>query len=98
MLGGLNGELLRRWAPVPIRMIIGVGFMAHGWAKWSRGVATFAELLKRVGVPLPSTNAWLVTSLELLGGLAILIGAFVVVVSIPLILSMLVAMFTVNIT
>jgi len=97
MFGSLNCERLRRWVPVPIRIIIGVGFMSHGWAKWSRGPATFAELLNQVGVPLPLTNAWLVTSLELFGGFAVLIGAFVAVVSIPLILSMLGAVFTVNI-
>ena len=89
MFASVNAAPLRRWVPIPIRMIIGVGFMAHGWAKWSWGPATFAELLKQAGVPLPLTNAWLVTSLELLGGFAVLIGAFVVVVSIPLILSML---------
>jgi putative oxidoreductase len=38
-----------------------------------------------------------VTLLEILGGLALLLGAFVAIVSIPLILSMLGAMFTVNI-
>jgi putative oxidoreductase len=97
MVGSLSGERLRRWVPVPIRVIIGVGFMAHGWAKWSRGPDTFAELLKQVGVPLPLANAWLVTSLELFGGFAVLIGEFVAVVSIPLILSMLGAMFTVNV-
>src|SRR5262249_45550654 len=48
-------------------------------------------------VPLPLANAWLVTLLEILGGLALLVGAFVAIVSIPLILSMLGAMFTVNI-
>jgi putative oxidoreductase len=78
-------------------MIIGVGFMVHGWAKWSRGPGAFAELLKQAGVPLPLANAWLVTLLEILGGLAVLMGAFVVIVSVPLILSMLGAMFTVNI-
>jgi putative oxidoreductase len=97
MFGRSNGERLRRWAAVPIRIIIGVGFMAHGWAKYSRGPATFAELLKQAGVPLPLASAWLVTALELFGGFAVLIGAFVAVVSIPLILSMLGAMFTVNI-
>ena len=92
-----NAERWRPWAPVPIRIIIGVGFMNHGWAKWSRGPAAFAELLKQARVPLPVANAWLVTLLEIFGGLAILIGAFVAVVSIPLIVSMLGAMFTVNI-
>jgi putative oxidoreductase len=97
MIEGLNGDRWRRWVPVPIRMIIGMGFMVHGWAKWSRGPAAFAELLKQVDVPLPLANAWLVTLLEIFGGLAVLMGAFVVVASIPLILSMLGAMFTVNI-
>jgi len=78
-------------------MILGVGFMVHGWAKWSRGPAAFAELLKQVDVPLPLANAWLVTLLEIFGGLALLMGAFVTIISIPLILSMLGAMFTVNI-
>jgi putative oxidoreductase len=38
-----------------------------------------------------------VTLLEIFGGLALLMGAFVTIISIPLILSMLGAMFTVNI-
>jgi putative oxidoreductase len=78
-------------------MIIGVGFVVHGWAKWSRGLAAFAELLKQAHVPLPLASAWVVTFLEIFGGLAVLFGAFVAVVSIPLILSMVAAMLTVNI-
>ena len=94
---GLNGDRWQRWVPVPLRMIIGVGFMVHGWAKWSRGPAAFAELLKYLDVPLPVANAWVVTLLEIFGGLAVLIGAFVAIVSIPLLLSMLSAMVTVSI-
>ena len=97
MLELLNGKRWQQWVPIPIRMILGVGFMVHGWAKWSRGPAAFAELLKQAHVPLPLANAWLVTCLEIFGGLALLIGAFVTIVSVPLILSMLGAMFTVNI-
>ena len=78
-------------------MILGVGFIVHGWAKWQRGPAVFAELLEQARVPLPLVNAWLVTVLEIFGGLALLIGAFVAFVSIPLIISMVGAMFTVNI-
>lgn len=92
-----NEPLWSQWASLPLRLVIGYGFMVHGWAKWSRGPAAFAELLKQVGVPSPLANAWLVTLLEIFGGLAVLMGAFVAVVSVPLILSMLGAMFTVNI-
>jgi len=97
MLQLLNSEQWRRWIPVPLRIILGVGFMVHGWAKLSRGPAAFAELLKQAHVPLSLANAWLVTLLEIFGGLALLLGAFVAIVSVPLILSMLGAMFTVNI-
>jgi putative oxidoreductase len=93
----LNGGRWQRWALVPIRIILGVGFLVHGWAKWSRGPATFGELLKQAHVPLPFANAWLVTLLEIFGGLALLIGVFVTIISVPLVLSMLGAMLTVNI-
>ena len=97
MLEFLNGDRWREWVPIPIRMILGVGFMVHGWAKWSRGSEVFAELLRQVDVPWPLANARLVTLFEISGGLALLMGAFVAIASIPLILSMLGAMFTVNI-
>ena len=97
MLECLNGDQWRRWVPIPIRMILGMGFVVHGWAKWSRGPAAFAELLKQVHVPWPLANAWLVTLLEIFGGLALLMGALVAIICIPLIFSMLGAMLTVNI-
>jgi putative oxidoreductase len=81
---------------VPLRLVIGFGFMAHGWAKLSRGPAGFARLLEQIGVPFPSVTAWISTLMELLGGLAIFVGAFVAIVSVPLIVMMLVAMFTVH--
>jgi putative oxidoreductase len=91
-----NEASSRRWALVPLRLVIGAGFMDHGWAKWSRGPASFGNLLHQIGVPLPALTAWAVTLLEVFGGLAILVGAFVAIVSVPLILNMLVAMFTVQ--
>src|SRR5499427_6053212 len=86
----------RQWAPLPLRLIIGYGFVAHGWAKLSRGPAGFAKLLEQIGAPLPEATAWVSTLVEVLGGLAILAGAFVAAVSIPLIVMMLVALFTVH--
>ena len=85
-----------RWGLVPLRLVVGFGFLAHGWAKWSRGPAGFAKLLAQIGVPLPQVTAWVVTLTEVLGGIALLLGALVAIVSLPLILSMLVAMFTVQ--
>src|SRR5215831_16532588 len=96
MLIGSNQSLWRQCAPLPLRLMIGYGFMAHGWAKLSRGPEGFAKLLEQIGAPLPEVTAWVSTLIEILGGLAILAGAFVAAVSIPLIVMMLVAMFTVH--
>jgi putative oxidoreductase len=49
-----------------------------------------------MGIPFPDFMAWAVTILELAGGFALIIGALVAIVRIPLILSMFVAMITVN--
>jgi putative oxidoreductase len=87
----------RSWALLPLRVIVGVGFLAHGMAKWHRGPDKFAKLLQLIGTPSPLVTAWLVTGLEVLGGLAIIIGAFVLLASIPLFISMVVAMLTIHV-
>ena len=87
----------RLWALFPLRLIIGYGFLEHGLAKWNRGPANFAKLLEQIGAPFPVATAWMVTFLEVFGGLAILAGVLVAIVSIPMICNMLVAMFTVQI-
>ena len=92
----LNQTLWRQWAPLPLRLVIGYGLVAHGWAKLSRGPEGFAKLLEQIHAPLPEVTAWVSTLVEILGGLAILAGAFVAAVSVPLIVMMLVAMFTVH--
>ncbi|HEY4133300.1 MAG TPA: DoxX family protein [Gemmatimonadaceae bacterium] len=79
-------------AIVPLRVIVGFGFIAHGYAKFSRGPGNFAKLLQQIHVPFPVPSAWMVTGLELVGGFAILVGVGVMLFSIPLIASMLVAM------
>jgi putative oxidoreductase len=42
MLKLRNNDFWSRWAPLPLRLTIGFGFMAHGWAKLIRGPAGFA--------------------------------------------------------
>ncbi|MDR6943158.1 DoxX family protein [Mucilaginibacter pocheonensis] len=85
------------WSPLCLRLIVGFGFMAHGWAKISRGTAGFEKLLIQTGVPMPHLMSIVAPYTELIGGFLILIGLFTRWVSIPLIISMLVAMLTVNI-
>jgi len=85
-----------RWALLPLRVVIGVGFLAHGLAKWNRGPAQFGMLLQHAGVPFPLQTAWLVTGLEVFGGVGLILGLLVSIVSTPLIVSMIVAIVTVQ--
>lgn len=86
----------KQWAPLFLRLIIGYGFIAHGLAKLSRGPAGFEKLLVQTGVPFPHFTSWLVPLTELLGGLAVFVGLFVSITAIPLIITMLAAMLTVQ--
>jgi putative oxidoreductase len=87
---------LARWAPIPVRLIVGFGFVQHGFAKMSRGPDSFAAILRALGVPAPHFMAWVTILTELFGGLAILVGAFVTLASVPLAVMLLVAIFTVH--
>jgi putative oxidoreductase len=87
---------LRQFAPIPLRLIVGYGFIAHGFAKLARGPETFAVVLHTLGVPTPSLLAWLTTLVELIGGFCILIGAFVPIVSVPMAVVLLTALFTIH--
>lgn len=87
---------IAHWAPIPLRCMLGLGFVLHGWAKLSRGPAAFAGVLHALGVPYPHVMAWATIAIELAGGFAVLLGAFINLVSIPMIAVMLVAVFTVH--
>src|SRR5882757_6092417 len=87
---------IARWAPIPLRLIVGFGFMEHGFAKLSKGPDAFAAILQAIGVPAPHLMAWLTILTELIGGLAVLLGAFIWLVSLPMAALLFVAIFTVH--
>lgn len=87
---------IARWAPIPLRLIVGCGFMEHGFAKLSKGPDAFAAILQAMGVPNPHLMGWFTILTELIGGLAVLLGAFVAIVSVPMVVVLLVAVFKVH--
>ncbi len=87
---------MARWSPIPLRLIVSYGFMQHGFAKLSRGLDAFVGILQAIGTPHPYLMARLTITTELLGGLAVLLGAFVTIVSVPMMAVLLVAMLTVH--
>lgn len=85
-------------ASIPLRLVLGIGFVYHGYPKVFDAAthSNFTGMLDGIGIPAPSVMSWAVGLLEFFGGLALIIGAFVVVISALGIIEMLVAMFTVH--
>ena len=84
------------WWAVPLRIVIGAGLMAHGWAKVQRGPAAFAAILHALGVPLPGPAALVTIGIELLGGAMVLAGISLRVAAVPLAAVLAVAAATVH--
>jgi len=86
----------RYWSAIPLRLVVGYGFIAHGVAKLMNGPEHFATSLHALGVPWPHVMAWITIASELGGGAAVLLGAYLPVVSVPLAAILLVAAITVH--
>jgi len=81
---------------IPLRLIVGFGFMQHGYAKLARGSGDFIGVLHAMGMPLPHVAGWATIVVELVGGFMIFLGAFVPVAAVPMIAVLLVAIVTVH--
>jgi putative oxidoreductase len=77
-------------------LIVGYGFIAHGYAKVMNGPDHFAASLRALGVPASQVMAWVTIGFELIGGLAVLLGAYIPLASVPLAAILLVAAITVH--
>ena len=84
------------WFAIPLRLIVGYGFIEHGYAKIIHGPESFVAILQAIGVPAPALMAWATILVELLGGFAVLAGALVPLASVPMAAVLLVAIFTVH--
>jgi len=87
---------LGHYAPMPLRLFVGYGFMAHGYAKIAHGPEHFINILHAIGVPAPELMGWATILVELVGGLAVLVGAFVALASVPMAAILLTAIFSVH--
>lgn len=95
--GGWSADRVRGWAAIPLRLIVGYGFLAHGYAKLSHGASHFAGILHALGVPAPELAAWATIGVEVAGGAAVLAGALVPIASVPMAAVLAVAIFTVHV-
>ena len=80
-----------------LRVIVAIIFLVHGYQKFFLlGLGNTGTFFGAVGIPLPQAAALLVASLEILGGLMILLGVYTRLMAFLLIFDPLVAMFTVH--
>jgi len=89
----LNG--LKDLPLLAMRLILAYGFWTPAMMKWGN-IDGIAEWFASMGYPLPLFNAYAAATTELLGAVLLLIGFGTRLISIPLIVVMLVAIFTVH--
>jgi putative oxidoreductase len=67
---------LAEFAPLVVRVIAGVIMAGHGFQKLQAGPANFGGFLAQLGVPLPTLMGYVVTLVELVGGILLIVGLF----------------------
>ena len=84
------------WYAIPLRLIVGFGFIRHGYAKLARGPEDFIGVLHQMGLPSSFLLGWLTIIVELVGGLMILVGALIPLAALPMMMVLFVAIITVH--
>lgn len=72
------------------RIGLGIIFVAHGWQKFhDLGVDAVGQGFSKMGVPAPEISAYFATFVELVGGVALILGLFTGLAALLLTLDML---------
>lgn len=81
-----------------LRMVTGLVFFMHGWQKLvDNGVGATQDAFSGMGAPLPDVTAVIVTIVELVGGVALMLGALTQVMGVLLVIDMISAFFIVHV-
>ncbi len=78
------------------RLVVAYGFYEPALMKWN-DINSVASWFATLGIPFPTLSAYLASTTELLGVVLIAIGFLTRIMSIPLMIVMIVAIFTVHI-
>jgi putative oxidoreductase len=63
------------WGLLPLRLVVGIVFIAHGWLKYSAfGIEGTTKFMGGLGIPMPGVAAVCIITLEMVGGLALILG------------------------
>lgn len=78
-----------------MRLVLAYGFYSTALMKW-RNISNVAEWFGSLGILMPTLNAYLVASTEAVGVILLTLGLATRLISIPLIITMIVAIITVH--
>lgn len=93
----MNQPALATSARTILRVITGFLFAAHGWQKFNEfTIAGTQAAFSQMGVPAAQVTAPVIATLELLGGLALILGVLTRVFAVLLAADMLGALFLVH--
>lgn len=69
----------RQWAPLPLRILLGIGCVHHGWHNviMPDERQAFGWMLGQIGISHPGTMLCIISLISFTGGLALIAGAFV---------------------
>jgi putative oxidoreductase len=83
---------------IPLRAVVGLAFLMHGGQKlFVYGPSGAGAAFASMGIPLPQLSALVVTAVELLGGIALVLGLFTRLAGLLLAIDMTVAILAVRI-
>ncbi len=85
-------------APLAVRVIVGIIMFAHGLQKLTGGPGNFGQGLAGMGVPLPVLMAYVVTLVELIGGILLIAGLLSRLAALLLTIDLVVAILLVKVT
>lgn len=78
------------WGIFALRLMTGLIFLVAGFSKVT-GIDGFTGMLSGLGIPAAAIIAWIIAIIELIGGIALILGAFSQLAAIPLAIIMLVS-------
>jgi putative oxidoreductase len=78
------------------RLILAIGFFTPAMMKW-KNIGGIAEWFGSMGIPMPTINAYLAASTEMAAVILLPLGLATRLISIPLMITMVVAIVTVHI-
>lgn len=69
----MNWQKLSPYAPLALRLVFGVIFLIHGIMKFTN-LSMTTQFFTSVNIPLPSFMAFAIATLEVIGGIGLILG------------------------